>query len=432
MTYFIGLLLVAAHGLPWLLQPGRAIYASPMKVIATFSAVTNLPYFVLLAGDFQASGVYTLIQSQFEHVLQNFGILYSLGLLATFAGIGLTRRLALPNLRLIPVKQLTRRNLATIIAFLYALGVAMILLKFQAAGGIVAFVTNIADRSENLAGTGHYDIIMMPAVFLCVFFAIYSRGMNGKPGLLVIGFILLSLFGLLTLFGGRKLPLYLGLFGVLAYSRYVGRIRLFSLPTLSLLALAVLFFWAMLSWRISSQLHSTGGVDFSYTVVTGNLSYIDNWLFILDHFGRQGFWYGQTFIDLVARFEPAGPSGYPPLDDGVYVRTLATGQNVIPPTPFSQMYPSSWPPETFGNGYLNFGIAGVLVFSLIRGLVVGVCYRYCVRDNFAPTAFFVFLFTAINFHVTNLRIVQMATLLAGMLLLSVAVSVMGRIRWRPA
>ncbi|MGQ7112601.1 hypothetical protein ACUOFC_34980, partial [Escherichia sp. TWPC-MK] len=66
----------------------------------------------------------------------------------------------------------------------------------------------------------------------------------------------------------------------------------------------------------------------------------------------QNVWLGKSYLDLFKA--PLPRSIYPekpPVDDGMYIRTIAEGYNVTPSRPVQELYASSWPPETLGSMY---------------------------------------------------------------------------------
>ena len=75
-------------------------------------------------------------------------------------------------------------------------------------------------------------------------------------------------------------------------------------------------------------------------------------------------------------------------------------------------------PETFGSGYLNFGVIGIAVFALIKGFISGLAYSYARALKFSPPAMFILLYIAFSFHLTNLRIVECSVVVIGALSLA--------------
>jgi hypothetical protein len=96
----------------------------------------------------------------------------------------------------------------------------------------------------------------------------------------------------------------------------------------------------------------------------------------------------------------------PPIDEGVYIHSLEIGMNVEPGQPFKTLDPTSKPPETLGNGYMNFWIPGAILWSLGLGMIYGFTYRYMRSSDFSPFSINLYIWTIISFHISNLRIQQ--------------------------
>ena len=80
------------------------------------------------------------------------------------------------------------------------------------------------------------------------------------------------------------------------------------------------------------------------TAIT-DLSYVDTFVFITSYFQPDNVWHGATYLDLLKAPVPSSvDSAKPPIDDGVYVRTLAEGVRAEPGMAFSDLFYSSWPP----------------------------------------------------------------------------------------
>ena len=135
-----------------------------------------------------------------------------------------------------------------------------------------------------------------------------------------------------------------------------------------------------------------------------SVSYAYTQIYIIYTFDFDNFWYGEIFATIPLRL--LGISGYP-IDDGVYIRSLAEGLQADPLTLFENLFPSSWPPETFGMGYANFGVIGVICFAFSLGIVHGFIYK-SIYYSFGIDVFtsILYFYTLFNFQFTNLRIVQ--------------------------
>lgn len=428
IVYGVLLILLLVHAMPWAIFRRRPLFQSPEKLGALLSFVTIVPYFSAIAVGAIQPSLQIVAEGDLRWLLAEFGLLYSVGLAMYFLG-AVCASSAIPSRSASSTIESSPKVLLVGAIVFAVICVSFIFLKLQAIGGLVFLVDNLGERAMLAGGTGVYDVVIQPAAYLSVFLLIYLRGSFGFPPRAVVVSLVVVLFVLLSVFGGRKVPLYLAIFSMLAYSLYVKRVRFFAPSTLLAFALLIVFFVGMLQVRGS---YDYSGLEPELAVLSAvqNASYIDTYLFVMTYFSENGLWYGRPFGDLVLRALPGLLAmAPPPIDDGVYIRTLYEGWIVSPPTSFEDLFPSSWPPETFGNGYLNFGAFGVLFFFFVRGLVVGGIYGLARRRGHPPQLYFLFLFSVFNFHLTNLRIVQFFAMLVGVGLLSILLVWIRRIQF---
>jgi len=429
MVYLALILLLAAHALPWAKR--SRLETSPSKILFLFSAITTIPYIGLIAGDSGLSSVRYLISSDFDENLIKFCLIYSLGLLGFLFGSSFGYSSNAAKLIAYPMRAAENSRISCVaVAYLSCLVViALTFVKLDQVGGLAQLWANIALRSEALAGTGFLDVFIYPFGYLAVVFAIYAVSFGRKYSILsaVVVFFLVAIC--FSAFGGRKNTLYLIVFAVLAAKIYNKKISFVSPGFLFVYAAGAAFFFYVLLFRLEAQ----GGVENSLSMVdvVANLSYGDTYLFITDYFSRHPLWLGSVFGDIPLRIlSSAPPALLPPVDDGVYIRTLAEGIDVRPSTAFGAMYPSSWPPESYGSGYANFGVLGVFSFFWIKGLVCGVVGKWAKLNGYGPFSLVLFFSAILGFHISNLRLIQFAVLVVGMLLISTALNQVGRLRIR--
>jgi len=62
---------------------------------------------------------------------------------------------------------------------------------------------------------------------------------------------------------------------------------------------------------------------------------------------------------------------------------------------------------------MNFGVFGVLIYMFIRGVVVRSAFSAFKKSQADPILLYIYAFILLNFHLTNLRIVQTALMLVG-------------------
>lgn len=429
MVYIALALLLVAHALPWIKR--SRLETSPSKILFLFSAVTTIPYIFIIVITPDLSPVRYLLTADFNDNIVKFCLIYSLGLVGFLLGANFGYSSKVGKSIAYPMRATEKNRIACgIVAYLSCFVVIVLtFVKLDQVGGLAELWANIAIRSEVLAGTGFLDAFIYPFGYLSVIFAIYTASFGRRYSFLSAVIIFLVIAFCFGLFGGRKNTLYLIIFAVLAAKIYNKKISFASPGFIFMYAAGALFFFYVLAFRLEAQDGAASALNM--VDVVANLSYVDTYVFVTDYFGSHPFWFGSVFGDIPLRiFSLASPSLLPPIDDGVYVRTLAEGINVQPPTAFSAMYPSSWPPESYGSGYANFGVLGVFVFFWIKGLICGIISRWAKLNNYGPFAL-VLLFSAIlGFHISNLRLIQFAVLVAGMLLISIVLDQVGRVKIR--
>lgn len=415
---------LVCHAAPWLLEKTSTGFFSPAKLGAILGIVTTVPYLFLIDSNPEISTVYKYLgEDSFDFWVLKFSIIYSFGFLFYCIGV------YVKPFYLVSVFDCFAVNVGSlktwrIFLILVLLGVGAWYLRVQYAGGLQFLVNNMMMRGVILAGSGIYALVMDVALSGALIVLIYSfKFGDGYLKRVFLFFVFICFAAMFSVFGGRKTTLYLLIFALLAWTVCVGKIKrpLFVFVPISILV--SIYFVAMLVLRGGAGGGVVSIAEFFDHVLNGfgdlfvNLSYVDTYLFILKNFSINDYWYGAGFGDLFISILPEyfGSVGRPPIDDGVYIRSLLDGYNVFPPTPFDQMYPSSWPPESFGNGFLNFGVVGVFVFMFVRGLVVGATYKSMLKSSGNPNLLFIYGFFVLNFHLTNLRIVQSLMVMVGAL-----------------
>ena len=104
--------------------------------------------------------------------------------------------------------------------------------------------------------------------------------------------------------------------------------------------------------------------------------------------------------------------GKPPVDDGTYLYSICQGRtNIIPPMSFDNLDGSSYPLETFGSMYANFGLVGLFVGMIVLGGIYGYAYRKMKNNSYS--LFNVVIYTQIifTFQLSTLRIFQLFELI---------------------
>ena len=152
-------------------------------------------------------------------------------------------------------------------------------------------------------------------------------------------------------------------------------------------------------------------------------SYAQNHMLAIQYFDYNEHWRGKTFLGLLTAPIPSSIfSTKPPVDDGTYLYAISLGRNDIdPPMSFKELNVSSLPLETFGSMFANFGPVGVVLGSLIKGMIIGYIYSKikAAKKNYL-LAIYAYIIMIFNFELATLNIFSVITsILLMFLLLSV-------------
>ena len=101
-------------------------------------------------------------------------------------------------------------------------------------------------------------------------------------------------------------------------------------------------------------------------------------------------------------------SDKPPVDDGMYLYSIANGRDgLLPPMPVHELDGSSWPLETVGAMYANFGSLGVLIGMWLVGIIIGSVYNKMIKTNYSFLFVIFYTLMLFTFELSSLRIVQL-------------------------
>lgn len=392
----------------------KVSFFSPLIIVFFLNFLFIFPYYFSLVIDNSLldERVYSyLIQSGdgIDYYLIKFGFLYIFSLIFLFLGINI--KFSVSGFKEILV--VDRKYYRYFGFFLFFLGAILYLMFLNQVGGFFYVMENLQNRASFTSGNGYLNKGFLSLLSLSVIFLIYSY--DKKTDLYFIFFSILLSFLIFSSLGGRKSGIVLILISALAWNfrvRVINKVNLVFLSiifffSIYVLAVPILRKEGALEYYVSNKGEFLQELFLGFGSFFKEFSYIDHYLFILYKFNSNNIWMGASFSDLLYSILP---SKYfvnkPPVDDGVYVRTMVEYNNyLVPSIPFNQLYPSSWPPETFGNLYMNFLFPGVFLGMFILGMIYRFFYDLAVtRKNI----FFVATYASciFVFHFSNLRIVQ--------------------------
>ncbi|MBG9497212.1 hypothetical protein ABE54_32505 [Bacillus thuringiensis] len=394
---------------------------SPGVLITFLQIISTIPYLLLLLFD-KSQISYLIYTNEFdvENKLIWYVFIQILGYICLMIGIECKRH---PNffqknpIINIDISQ-NRAYIAIFISLL--LGILGYMFFLKNIGGFSNLVYNLQHRAEFTSGNG-YILTLLKFLTVAICLLIYSRKFKRNGSIWYKFFILVVLMGtifVLSTLGGRKATIHLVILCIVFFHYGVSRIKKMPINFYFILIVGLVYFIAM------PILRSPGAIEYyserptelyeqvkqNYTESIKSISYVDHYVLITDHFTLQNVWLGKSYLDLCKA--PLPRSIYPekpPIDDGMYIRTIAEGYNVTPSKPVQELYASSWPPETLGSMYANFWIPGVVFGMYILGVIYKISYYFMKVSGYNFISIFIYGSIILNFQLSNLRIVQITT-----------------------
>ena len=422
MAYIALTLLILVHLASWVLDGNRRIQHSPVKLTTLLSGLNVIPHYLICTIDPENSFLYASLGTSYVNYFINFGILYSIAfLLHTFFLINASK-LAIPFASKLPLKD--NYPYGKIVLFCFVSYVAIVLVYFSSMGGLFNYLSNFIQRDEMRAGMGILDMFRFPFAYLTIMFLVASYKDKPNSSLKLLLLIIISMALIEALFGGRRNPIQFLIFGYLGFLIIDRNQRIRPMSNLIVASIIVTIFVGLYYFRslITLQAASPFAESTDIPVLTYllNLSYNDIYIFVMSHFSSSNFWFGTIYADIALKISSylTGSEGPSP-DEGLYIYNLYLGYLVEPPMQMDQMAHNSWPPRTFGNGYLNFGILGVLIFFSIKGALVGLAYKVLTVSKNNPIFMYIYFYMIFSFQLSNLKIFEFITMVIALLIIQI-------------
>lgn len=391
---------------------------SPIIVSFSLLIITNIPY--LLSMSFDYTVIDPLVRKRISEIELEYAVAYYI--LIVMVGViglllGMQSRTSNLLVKKIPVilnnENSSRYHLAIVVGLF--LGVLSYVQFIQSVGGINFWIQNLYQRASMTSGSG-YTLIFLILLKIGVY--IYICSFKQKKSIFKYVFLFLLVIAtslILSSMGGRKPTLQFIFFCFIVWHFGVAKFKKIKLRVLFIIPVAIIYILIMpiirsplgIEYYMNNPEILKSEIVEDIGSVTKSVSYIDTYLLVLDEFSIDNLWLGRSFIDLL--YAPLPSKIYPdkpPVDDGVYLRTIAEGWEVTPSAPYREMYQSSWPPETLGNMYMNFWIPGVFVGMFILGMIYIATYQYMKKSQYTIFSILLYGSFILNFHLSNLRIVQ--------------------------
>ena len=297
-------------------------------------------------------------------------------------------------------------------------GFLAFVLMMSKVGGFSYFISHLQSRTYLVRDLDTLSWMLSLAQYGCLLL-VASRITEAKP-ITASLIIVVVIVGLMCGLGGRKTLLILVAEVVIIYHYMIKRITLsnFINPRNITALVAILVFFL-----VFSDLRTEGAfeqltndplsfVSGSFAGLTGSLvgeSYVPFYVEVVSYFDANDFWGGLSFLGLFTAFVPSGIfADKPPVDDGTYLYSICQGRSdIVPPMPFNQLNGSSFPLETFGSMYANFGIVGLIIGMIALGIVYGLVYEKMKTSSYSLLWTIMYLQVIMTFQFSTLRIFQL-------------------------
>ena len=311
----------------------------------------------------------------------------------------------------------------------------------QLNGGLLYFLDNIRFRTVFLRESGFIKWLI-PLTSYGTLIYLYAIKWHSKKEVL-ISIFLIVVSGFCTGMGGRKALIILIIEAIIIYNYKVKRFKTSDFINLKSVGILVIIYIFMSGYVVLRNPESFGfmvdnPVAFIEASNIGILellyreSYVTFYMGIIEYFQTADYWFGSSYLGLISAFIPSFlyPQK-PPVDDGMYLYSIAVGRkDVLPVMPFDELNGSSLPLETFGAMYANFGYIGLFVGMLVLGIIIGSVYRYMYIKRFSFVTVVLYTNMVFTFHLSTLRIVQTLLLCLVLMILSTTMKQLLRIRIR--
>jgi len=232
--------------------------------------------------------------------------------------------------------------------------------------------------------------------------------------------LLIVIAGFCCGMGGRK-AVILMLFEAVTIYHYTVRpitIRDIFIPKYIILALAVvIFFVTYVQFRTEGALEKflINPLSFirennqGFARVLASESYVPFYMMIIKYFKDHSLWMGASYLGLLTAIIPSSLyTAKPPVDDGMYLYSICQGRtDIFPVMSTSDLNGSSYPLETFGSAYANFGVFGVIIGMILLGVVISFFYRKLQKSDYSLFSIIIYAQVVFGFEFSTLRMFQL-------------------------
>lgn len=301
---------------------------------------------------------------------------------------------------------------------MWLIGAIAFLRIMSQVGGIYYFFSHLQFRTSLMRNIDFLSWIL-PFVNYGVLLIVYSyKGTERPLNIRIILLIIVS--GIMSGLGGRKSLLILLIEVLLLYHYCVKNIDIKKVikPKNVLGIIAIyLFFIIMSKFRTEGAFeeflkHPTVFIKQANNGILSTIraeSYVAYYMAVIQYFKTNSLWLGKSFLGLITAIVPSSLfPAKPPVDDGTYLYSICQGRtDIVPPMPFNELNGSSFPLETFGSMYSNWGFCGVIFGMILLGGIYGYAYRKMQNSSYNFFRVVIYTHIIFNFQLSTLRIFQL-------------------------
>ena len=285
-------------------------------------------------------------------------------------------------------------------------------------GGIYFFFTNLQYRTRL---TRNLDFLswILPFVNYGTLFIVYSYRGTYKPlSIKLIALIIIS--GIMSGLGGRKDLIILLIEALLLYHYCVKKLemkKILNIKYIFGIIILYYFFIVMSKFRAEGAFEAFIQNPFDFIKESDNgilsiiksESYVKYYIAMIEYFKEHSLWMGRTFVGLATAIIPSSLfSAKPPVDDGTYLYSIIRGRmDILPPMPFTNLDGSSYPLETFGSMYGNFGFIGLTLGMILLGFIYKYFYKKMLDSSYSLFSVVIYTKVIFTFQLSTLRIFQL-------------------------
>lgn len=397
----------------------RRFFVDPLHPIVAFSAfwMAGALYLVLVGPDILASHPRPEGISGNSGIWLMYGFLAMIAFTSTLAGLSSHWAASCLAYRL-PLRRLANSSVRPFAPqIVFGLGLLFFAAFLVQIGGISQLLSNLQRRTVIAAGTGYLSFVYSTLLVFGVLLGVArSRDRHeGKGGRLLYNLPLVVLgSAVLLITAGRYNAALLFVLLLLASHYWFQQLsRWFDRRLIGVVLLVLILVAVVPLFRAGGGVQSLSANEKVEALERGPLllqriSPIERQVDIVRHFSPSNVWLGSSYLDLALAPVPRNWNpAKPPVDEGVYFRAIAGGQEAAPSMPASSLPLTSWPP---GNwiGYANFWVPGLVLWHWVGGVLILACYKYLLMARSSPLALYMYGYAVYGgeFLLTNLGIVR--------------------------